>query len=238
MAGRRKYKKKGGKKIKKRTVKNSTSVGKELTYTQKLPLKPEFRTRLRYSGTQTMTSGALGVLGAQQQYRLNNVYDPDQSGLGHQPYGFDQLSPLYSKYRVEGVKVTQIWSTIGGNADMMTCYKIQCNSNAGNLNGITCDYATEQPATSTSYISPSGNVRVVEQNFYISMNKIFGITKKEYRSDDGYVSQSYSAGEPVKTAYLLQAVGIPSGGAAQDCTCQTIIEYDITFMERVDLAQF
>lgn len=37
-------------------------------------------------------------------FRLNSLYDPDLSGGGHQPLGFDQLSPLYTFYTVIGCR--------------------------------------------------------------------------------------------------------------------------------------
>lgn len=33
-------------------------------------------------------------------FRLNSVYDPDLSGTGNQPVGFDQWAAFYNKYRV------------------------------------------------------------------------------------------------------------------------------------------
>lgn len=43
-----------------------------------------------------------------QQYRwsCNSLYDPNSSGIGHQPYYFDQLAALYDHYVVIGSKAT------------------------------------------------------------------------------------------------------------------------------------
>jgi hypothetical protein len=37
-------------------------------------------------------------------YRLNSVFDPDETGVGGQPAGFDQLKTLYGRYRVMAVE--------------------------------------------------------------------------------------------------------------------------------------
>jgi len=34
-------------------------------------------------------------------FNANSLYDPDQTGTGHQPNGYDTLSALYSRYLVE-----------------------------------------------------------------------------------------------------------------------------------------
>lgn len=39
-------------------------------------------------------------------YRANSVFDPDLTGAGHQPHGFDQWSQFYGKWVVTHVKVT------------------------------------------------------------------------------------------------------------------------------------
>jgi hypothetical protein len=39
-----------------------------------------------------------------QIYRANSLFDPDRTGVGHQPRGFDQLTPLYNRYRVDALR--------------------------------------------------------------------------------------------------------------------------------------
>jgi len=53
-----------------------------------------------------------------QIYRANSVFDPDRTGIGHQPRGFDQLTPLYNRYRVDALKweVKFMSANVGYNA--------------------------------------------------------------------------------------------------------------------------
>jgi len=42
--------------------------------------------------------GAVAIIS--KQFRANGMYDPDHTGVGHQPYGFDQLMGQYFHYTV------------------------------------------------------------------------------------------------------------------------------------------
>jgi len=64
----------------------------------------EFTTRLRYAEVITLTSASNGV--GKYCFRMNSIFDPDQTGTGHQPYYYDQLSALYNRYTVLGSKLT------------------------------------------------------------------------------------------------------------------------------------
>lgn len=55
------------------------------------------------------TSGTLGIV----RFACNGMFDPDLTGVGHQPYYFDQLGALYNHYHVIGskIKVTVVAAT-------------------------------------------------------------------------------------------------------------------------------
>jgi len=57
----------------------------------------------KYAETVTI-SAAAGVL-QMYQWSCNGLYDPNISGVGHQPMFFDQMSPLYNHYTVIGSKI-------------------------------------------------------------------------------------------------------------------------------------
>lgn len=60
---------------------------------------PKMRVRLVYGEQFTLDPGASGVP-AQQVWRANDCYDPDFTGAGHQPRGFDQWMALYGTGQV------------------------------------------------------------------------------------------------------------------------------------------
>jgi hypothetical protein len=61
------------------------------------PLPSRLHVRLKYVSTDTLTSGVTPGL---KVFSANGLYDPDITGTGHQPRGFDQVIALYDHYVV------------------------------------------------------------------------------------------------------------------------------------------
>ncbi len=76
-----------------------------------LPIFPNIAVRkLRYATANiiTTTSGVLNT----HVFSLNGLYDPDYTGTGHQPMGFDQMMPFYNHYHVTKARVHVIFSMV------------------------------------------------------------------------------------------------------------------------------
>lgn len=54
---------------------------------------------MRYNTTITLTSDVAGIAGY-HLFRANSIFDPDQTGVGHQPYGRDIYAQIYNHYKV------------------------------------------------------------------------------------------------------------------------------------------
>lgn len=61
-------------------------------------------TILRYVDILPQTSTAGGI--ATTVYRLNGLFDPDVTNVGHQPMYFDNYAQIYQSYRVLGSRLT------------------------------------------------------------------------------------------------------------------------------------
>lgn len=76
--------------------------------------------KLRYCMTTSLdATSATRVL---QQFRANSLYDPDFTGGGHQPYGYDTLESIYNHYEVLSscITVTGVPSSINSANAYMT----------------------------------------------------------------------------------------------------------------------
>lgn len=80
------------------------------------PVPKQIITKLRYSQRFTLDAATGGV--AYKTFGINDLRDPDHTGVGHQPMGFDQLMSFYSRFCVKSAKVTVVLNsqTSSGNA--------------------------------------------------------------------------------------------------------------------------
>lgn len=78
------------------------------------PVPDAFVTRLTYVGRDTLSPGAGGMDTC--VVRANGMYDPDQSGVGHQPLGFDQFMALYNHWTVYSSKITVWFANLSSTA--------------------------------------------------------------------------------------------------------------------------
>lgn len=62
------------------------------------------KTKLHYCDVVQLAASAGNP--AIYQFRMNDLFDPDYTGTGHQPQWFDQLAAVYSNYKVLGSKIT------------------------------------------------------------------------------------------------------------------------------------
>lgn len=68
-----------------------------------------FNTTLHYRESILLSSTTL-LPTAFNNYSMNSIFDPNRTGTGHQPYGFDQLATFYNRYYVTGSKMTVTFS--------------------------------------------------------------------------------------------------------------------------------
>lgn len=60
---------------------------------------------LKYSDLITVPS-QISTIRSLYSFRANSAFDPDYTGIGHQPLGFDQMMALYARYEVISTKCT------------------------------------------------------------------------------------------------------------------------------------
>lgn len=103
--------------------------------------------RMRYSETISLAPNA-GIT-AYNLFKCGSIFDPNQSGVGHQPYGHDTYATIYNHYRV-----------------MRSTITMTCNNGAGGHAGISIkddttvegSYDTVREAKGTNFVAlnPTG----------------------------------------------------------------------------------
>lgn len=128
MKGVRVVKTKRGKKTKKGLV-----LYQAPRYSRRIPLSlagvPNNKmVKMRYCETITLNAGTAGTAG--HIFRCNSIFDPNQSGTGHQPLSHDQWALFYNHYRVFGSKITVHFSATNANAPMLAGVYLNDDLNA------------------------------------------------------------------------------------------------------------
>lgn len=98
----RKYKKRP---YRKRTYRKKRYKKKNATVSATYPLSNKFTFRTRYVELDQVLDPGIAGIPVNRIYRLNSLFDPNYSGAGHQPIGFDQIMPMYDHYTVIGARV-------------------------------------------------------------------------------------------------------------------------------------
>lgn len=151
------------------------------------PYSQRYLCRLKYN--QTVVVNGTGCL--EYQFNLNSIYDPDLSGTGHQPYGFDQLATVYNRYRV----YKTVWRIQG--VSKSTDYNL-CTYPANDLVTVSnINRAAELPRAISKLVCLDTPTYLVGR---ISLPSLFGRTRYQYMSDDRY--QSLVSANPSESAIL------------------------------------
>lgn len=128
----------------------------------------------------------------------NNLADPDVSGTGFQPYFFDQLANLYTRYRVSGssIRITGFANTAsGGNSlNVMEVYVVP---QATSVVSTDINQVRTLPYCRGGLTNAFGRIRLKQ---YMTPNKINGIKKGVVQFDEDW-SALASAGGPSKVWY-------------------------------------
>lgn len=147
---------------------------KKLTmYSQVSPVATRLRTVLNYS-TQ-ITPAAIPVY--EYLFNLNSLFDPDRTGTGHQPLGFDQLKTLYNRYRVYKVHYNINWITTTADPVMIIAVPTNESPGIGSLETALETYAERHSKAGNVYTpcTVSGSIDLAVLN---------GKTLRQYTDDD------------------------------------------------------
>lgn len=141
MPKRKRTSKNGKKRSKRRTTRYigpSNSVSLSVIRNPNNTVLPQtLVTKLRYStGTAIGLNPSFGAPTSVYYFRCCSAYDPDATGVGHQPMGYDQLTAMYQKYTVLKSKIYVLFSQ---NADTF------CNQTVY-LRRVTSQSTVPQPA--------------------------------------------------------------------------------------------
>jgi hypothetical protein len=179
------------------------------------------RRKLPYMQAITLNGGASVVTG--YVFSANGCFDPNITGTGHQPMGFDQMMVFYNHYTVLRARVTAMFENTGtptskvglsisGSTTFSTDYEV-------NIENGQLVWATIQPAGtngSTCALKTSVNCAAFQglQNI---------MDDPDMRGD--------IASNPIEQLYFLLTLWNTSGATVPVANVDVLIEYDVVFHE-------
>ncbi len=184
------------------------------------PLPKKMITKLKYNDTYNLSSG---VTAAVRVFNAGSVYDPYQTGVGHQPRGFDQLMPLYDHFVVIGAKC-------------VVSFSHDPTSSNNSLVGISL---RDSPTVSTAVNDYMEGTQDVHRMIPISRPTSVTISQKYSPKKFLGISHPLSAGElkgtvgsdPSESAYFHVYNAPVSGGTSGVMQTNVDIEYIVAFIE-------
>lgn len=124
--------------------------------------------KLKYA--QTFNMAASAPLIAQQSFQ-SSAYDPDLTGFGHQPRYYDQLTPIYGKYQVLGMKVK--YEVINATGGFPTRVVHAWTNGAPSVTAL--DQMAEGKHAFSKIVSTTGGMDRTTITSYMSAKKMFGL---------------------------------------------------------------
>lgn len=125
-------------------------------------------------------------------FNANGLFDPDQTGAGHQPLGFDQLAAQYAKYRVLSVAyhVTFGYTTANGTT-------VLCNVAMVNGSTVPSRYPMSEATHCKQAVCGSFHPVVISGTFDLTK---LNTDREKYRIDDRYAAAITA--NPAEVMYL------------------------------------
>lgn len=179
------------------------------------------RTTLKY--VQTVSFSVAAGTYAENQFRANSVFDPDLTGTGGQPLGFDNLSPLFQKYRVNSFSFEVQMMSLNAS------YKGVVVAINGAETPTTYDEICEYPRAQQRGIGFNGSPTAIFKG-KVLLSRLMGKSQDAYHIDD--LTGSVVTGNPSEALNFhvgIQNDNLASISLAVTCT----MWYDVVFSDPI-----
>lgn len=194
-----------------------------------IPLPNRFIFKTRYcEPIVTINPGAAGVP-ATHVFSANSLFDPDFTGVGHQPVGFDQIMPMYDHYTVIGARIRVNCTNTDPGSPQTVVVSLRDNTTTVNDIGRTIENGRCRWVTLSESVA-GGATKTMTMGF--SANKFFGHKVLDGDKYKGTISTS-----PADSAYFHITAAPLEGVDAASIRCNITIEYIAVLTEPKLLSQ-
>lgn len=187
---------------------------------------PQFMfTKLRYSDKFTLTISS--AVPATHQFNLMNMFDPDRTGTGHQPYYYDELTTLYKYANVYGCKLELRFISSGS-------VKVIARPAVSAAVPSNLPLEEERPYSKNRLYASGGPAGFL--GIYCPIHTLFGRTKKQVLTDDLF-QQQLGTGGPTHTGVWNVISNVLDTTSSASVYCNVRITYYAKVWERKSVSQ-
>lgn len=191
-------------------------------------IAPRFITTLKYCDRDTVPASVGNAAGA-DLYNLNSIYDPDRTGVGHQPLGRDQLALLYNRYRVFAVSWRVTFYPVSAN--FYSLFSVFPQNNANTNIGLSSSQLKELPHAFTK-VSSIDKPTVFTGR--VSLPRLTGQTSTQFKSGLEYQA-SFGADPSELQTLVIAAVPLSSGTVSYPYEIE--LKYHVECFDPIPLSQ-
>lgn len=224
---RRKY----GKRKRRRTTKKIVRYNKRNALYNSFPMGMSLKRKLRYFERNISLDPGVGGIIACYTYSLNGLYDPNITGAGHQPMGFDQIMLMYNNFTVIGAKARITFRT----TDSSTGVDVGCHISTTSTAPNNLDELIENGRCKWKLLGYQGGngPTIAHMNAKASIKKYFQM--KNIMDEDDLKGTVLT--NPNKQLYLHIFARQPNNVDSQPVYAQVLLEYVSIFTRPIMLNQ-
>lgn len=185
------------------------------------PVPKKMQTYLRYVDQITINPG-IGVM-EYHAFKCNDIYDPDSTGVGHQPLGHDQYAALYKRYKVISSKFTVLFTATTSNVVI----------------GLIQNSDTSLPTAPGTFMEqPHTRFATLTSNTSSQANKKLSVKWSQRQLEAANRVTTDIGSSPALSQYFHVGVGSIDGSAdPSGVYIQVVITYLVEFVDPIDLGQ-
>jgi len=181
------------------------------------------RRTVRYEESVALTGSAGNVYG--YVFSANGCYDPNVTGTGHQPMGFDQMMLLYDHYTVANARL---------KLHAMNTHATQVCKIGVLVSGDPAGYSTNYQANIETgqmvYATLSPNGAVNSMASFTQKADIAALSGTQ-QVLDSHDLRGDAASNPAEQTYFIVLIWNPQNATVPTALLDVIIEYDVVFTE-------
>lgn len=187
------------------------------------PIASRTITKLKYNCSFQSSGAVLDYV-----VNLNSLYDPEDNVLGHQPYGFDQYSTIYNRYRVFATSYILSVTSFDSNQNIV----IVCPNNTSTT-FTNPTLMAESPRAVTKQVNGNGTPTYFRGKY--SMARLNGQTSTQYKADDRF--QALTSSNPSERICLHIGQQAAVGGNTNSCMYNLTMIFHCEFFDPNQMTQ-